>query len=461
MQLRPTVLALLALTGLAAPAAANPYDFEFERSFTVTGISTLYGLTFDPNTKHLFGVTAAGIPDTLYEFTTNGALIAATPLPFIGGVGSSRSLAFDTHTGTLYVGECGAGGRLYEITTAGAFIRTMPTGFCEAMAYDSVSGTLFLGQFFVNVIHEINKTNGSLIQSFAAPAGSARAMAFDGCHLLSFSSPNVYTIDPSDGTELASDDIGIGSGDVGMAFGDGRLYVWNSTFSRIDVFTQECSCCCDADSNDDGTVGIADFQLLAACFNSTFIATDACANADANCDGIVNVADYAILACQFGGPPTPDCCYSLTVTTETPGVFCVEGAGNGSGWSWQIDTSPVVNITGSLPAAPSNLRDAFVASITAASLTGVTATAGPGSRCFTIAAPSAFQFYVGPTGSATCLVSGNPSGCPFNPKLYEERFLPVPVPTLGTPILLALAGLMVASGGFVIRSRGRSVRDGR
>ena len=79
--------------------------------------------------------------------------------------------------------------------------------------------------------------------------------------------------------------------------------------------------------------------------------------------------------------------------------------------------------------------------------------AGPGAACFTLTFSSSFQFWVGPPGGpAGCLVSGNPSGCPFNPTIYEERFLPEQAPALSVWAAAALV-LLIASSALVVRSR--------
>ncbi|HIF95784.1 MAG TPA: pentapeptide repeat-containing protein [Myxococcales bacterium] len=144
------------------------------------------------------------------------------------------------------------------------------------------------------------------------------------------------------------------------------------------------------------------------------------------------------------------------VSTQSPGVFCIDADGDGSDWSWQLDANAPVTVTGPVPSAAVDLRDAFVSSVNLAAIAGLSATPGPGAACFTVAYSSPFQFWVGPPGGpVTCLLAGNPLGCSFNPMIYEQAFLPVPVPALGPWGLTAVVGALAAIA-VIVGSRRRA-----
>jgi uncharacterized protein YjbI with pentapeptide repeats len=144
------------------------------------------------------------------------------------------------------------------------------------------------------------------------------------------------------------------------------------------------------------------------------------------------------------------------VSTQSPGVFCIDADGDGSDWSWQLDANAPVTVTGPVPSAAVDLRDAFVSSVNLAAIAGLSATPAPGAACFTVAYSSPFQFWVGPPGGpVTCLLAGNPLGCSFNPMIYEQAFLPVPVPALGPWGLTAVVGALAAIA-VIVGSRRRA-----
>lgn len=63
---------------------------------------------------------------------------------------------------------------------------------------------------------------------------------------------------------------------------------------------------CDADFNNDGTVGAPDWPTLSGCWGATEpFANPECAEADMNCDGTVGAPDYPYFTRSFGGPPGP------------------------------------------------------------------------------------------------------------------------------------------------------------
>ncbi len=72
--------------------------------------------------------------------------------------------------------------------------------------------------------------------------------------------------------------------------------------------------------------------------------------------------------------------------TDSPGVFCIRGSGNGLDWSWRIDGGPIVDVVGLPPTTQKGLRDAFVTSIEDAEVPTLAIASGPGDACFTAAA---------------------------------------------------------------------------
>ncbi len=154
---------------------------------------------------------------------------------------------------------------------------------------------------------------------------------------------------------------------------------------------------------------------------------------------------------------------SSQLSTQTPGIFCIDGQGTGSDWQWQIDASlpsasAVYTVLGPTPSpsTPSDLAAAFIASLNSSSIAGLSATSGPGAACFTIAYPQAFFLWVtSPGGPAACNVSGNANGCSFNPMIYEQAFLPVAVPGLNPSWVGAVAAAFLGAALLAVRrSRG-------
>jgi len=218
--------------------------------------------------------------------------------------------------------------------------------------------------------------------------------------------------------------------------------------------------CCTYDVDADGTVGLGDVAVVNSCHFVPPSHSEYCEPADVNCDGVINSVDATCILCEIATPGNPACCDAPNVSTQSPGVFCIDADGDGSDWSWQLDATAPVTVTGPVPSAAEDLRDAFVSSVNLAAIAGLSATPGPGAACFTVAYSSSFQFWVGPPGGpVTCLVTGNPLGCSFNPMIYEQVSLPVPA--LGPWSLAALAGALSAIaviGGNRRRARPRPTR---
>jgi len=74
--------------------------------------------------------------------------------------------------------------------------------------------------------------------------------------------------------------------------------------AQDDTDGDDCGNLCDADYNQDGRVGIADFGQFAICFGLTGCAGKQHVEPISNAN-IVNLADFGYLASAFGGIPGP------------------------------------------------------------------------------------------------------------------------------------------------------------
>lgn len=229
---------ILTATVFAINKPANAVPYYLEDTFSIPGIYRLDGLAFGDSTGHLFGVNAAGV-DSLYEFTPSGSLVAFHTLYFLPGVGGSRSLAYNSDTGNLFVSEIAAS-RIYEITTAGVEIGYFSSpGAGGGMTYNSNTQTLFTSA--ADAIFEMNPENGHLLNSFDAPGSFIGGLAFDGTNLLAYEGVQgrIYELNPSNGHVLQWFGVSIAIGDTGLAFGDGRIYVWNDATRKVHVYVPE------------------------------------------------------------------------------------------------------------------------------------------------------------------------------------------------------------------------------
>lgn len=73
---------------------------------------------------------------------------------------------------------------------------------------------------------------------------------------------------------------------------------------------------CDADFNDDGTVGVPDFPTFSGAFGTT--GAPCFHEADTNGDGTVGIPDFPTFSGSFGGPPGPSGLSCAGVTNPCP-----------------------------------------------------------------------------------------------------------------------------------------------
>ena len=78
-----------------------------------------------------------------------------------------------------------------------------------------------------------------------------------------------------------------------------------SNATQTDTDTDFCGNRCDADFNQDGTVGAADFSSLVAAFGGPGIPPGLQDIGSDPPDGTVGAADFSQLVADFGGPPGP------------------------------------------------------------------------------------------------------------------------------------------------------------
>lgn len=242
--MRGARLAVALTVSLVSEAVAA--GLFLERSFAVPGVSRLDGMAFDPAGGTIFGVNAAGTPDTLFEFTPGGQLLATAELDFLPGVGGSRSLAFDSDTGLLLLGDF-TGGRIYAFSTSGALSRSIALSdgyFFGAMAYDPLAGSaVLLGGLSGGApsILDVDLATGEVTVGFQVPSGYSRGMGFDGARLVFLSNDNstILRMDRLSGAIVDTSPSGLGIDDSAATFGGGRLFVWNDPMRRVEVFVPE------------------------------------------------------------------------------------------------------------------------------------------------------------------------------------------------------------------------------
>jgi hypothetical protein len=132
--------------------------------------------------------------------------------------------------------------------------------------------------------------------------------------------------------------------------------------------------------------------------------------------------------------PEGTCTCGKPIVAVESGRYCVDGSATESGWSWQLDSEPLVSVTGlSVGSSAAQISAAFASSIeTQGPVTASAAVDPTQPQCFQIVFSPGFILQVGPYGGpTTCTVTGAAGGCTFNPTITDASFLPLPPPTPG------------------------------
>jgi hypothetical protein len=163
-------------------------------------------------------------------------------------------------------------------------------------------------------------------------------------------------------------------------------------------------------------------------------------------------------------------CICDPTITASGDRFCVSGNSEGIGWTWAIDAGAFETVPPAIGTAK-DLAAAFVASINGSTVyptaSAVVSTLQP--ECFTLflSGSTSFSLSVDSVGSPPCTVSGNASGCTFNPTITDASFLPPPpgtsfphsigspLPALTGPAIGLVSGSLIAAGAWLLRRRGR------
>jgi hypothetical protein len=115
-------------------------------------------------------------------------------------------------------------------------------------------------------------------------------------------------------------------GDGAADYGDNCLDVWNKhqTDSDEDGFGNAC----DADYDQNGVVGISDFNRIQRVFGTSIGHPDFEEVVDCNADAVIGVPDFECFKRQFGGPPGPSglTCMPDDVCTagDVPAATCID-----------------------------------------------------------------------------------------------------------------------------------------
>jgi hypothetical protein len=156
---------------------------------------------------------------------------------------------------------------------------------------------------------------------------------------------------------------------------------------------------------------------------------------------------------------------TVAATVATPAgavtkTFCVEGTTTGVAWSWGIVIneslvcSAIVGEGWATGLGPLSIVSGWVNSlVTNCPECTYTTLSQDGRVCFTITCADDFQFWVGDAAGdplSGCQITNNPSGCQFNPLVYEYIEA---IPVLGTPALVVLVVLLLLAATWVIRRR--------
>jgi hypothetical protein len=78
-----------------------------------------------------------------------------------------------------------------------------------------------------------------------------------------------------------------------------------SNAAQVDSDGDGCGNRCDADFDQNGTVGVADFTLWSNALGDTAPGPPFNASVDADVDGTIGIGDFTIWSNSLGGPPGP------------------------------------------------------------------------------------------------------------------------------------------------------------
>lgn len=160
---------------------------------------------------------------------------------------------------------------VYQVTTSGSKINKWeapdsPDATPRGAAYDPVTRSLWLCDYYYDKIYEINPTNGTVLSSFTFPGTEARGLTWDGQFLYAIDGPALALLKmDTSGTIIDSVSIAtLGGNPEGLTW-DGT-YFWvtendTDTIYQIDAGMNEFIS--DVDEISEATGGTANFALNA------------------------------------------------------------------------------------------------------------------------------------------------------------------------------------------------------
>jgi outer membrane protein assembly factor BamB len=177
-----------------------------------------YGLTFDGHYLWVGTSYANSAGDFLWQIdTTNGSVVNTIPVPDPNGFYTVKALAFDGSN--LWVFEdlpsASHPDKIYKINPSnGNILKTLnapDNNYMGGMAFGN--GSLWLSQYyssnasFNNVIHQIDTSNGSVVQTFSSVGEQPMGVAYDGQFVwcaedtgFGATRQEIYQYDPASGT---------------------------------------------------------------------------------------------------------------------------------------------------------------------------------------------------------------------------------------------------------------------
>ena len=196
------------------------FGFSSERGVikTIPSPDFPYGLTFDGTYLWVGTSYANSSGDFLWKIdTTNGSVAGTIPVPDPNGFYTVKALAFD---GTyLWVFEdlpsSSHPDKFYKVNPAnGAILKTINSPFNDYLGgMDFGDGSLWVSQYYSsspasnNVIHQIDTTNGAILQTFSTVGEQPMGVAFDGQYVwcaedtgFGATRQEIYQYDPNGGT---------------------------------------------------------------------------------------------------------------------------------------------------------------------------------------------------------------------------------------------------------------------